>query len=406
VLLLTPFGLMPPWLMAATYNLLKLAMIALSVWMCAQLVSGWQPRTTGDHHGAAPAGRLLRGDAAFASPLPPLALALGVLWALVFLVGDVQHGNTNIFALGAIVLHLWLYRRGRDTLAGLPLALAICIKLTPALFLLYWVWQRNWRLLAGTVVSLAALLVVAPAAVVGPQRYATLTGTWLDNLILPGLTRGAWYPVHINQSLSGAVSRYFLDGPNGDIFWGPDDEPHYSRHVALCSRDPSIPANRWITLVPLSEQNARWLLRAAQIVVVAFLFWAIGWRRLPRDDARRSLHYALIVLAMLLLNQRTWQHHAAVLLPATVAIWAALGNADIPRRTRRVAMGLVIAVGVVLLALRNELIAGIGRLAGLAAKAAERQVDIIDAYGPLLGCFLLLFVAAAILARAARAREA
>lgn len=391
VLLLTPFAFMPVWLMAALFNLLKLATIVMAVWMSARLVSDSRPSADGRPGTGSPADTVL---------------ALGLLWALVFLVGDIQHGNTNVFVLGAIVLHLWLFRRGRDGLAGLPLALAICLKMTPALFVAYWAWQRNWRLLAGTVISLAALMVVIPAAVTGPQRYAATTRTWLDNMVLPGLVRAAWYPIHNNQSMSGVVSRYFLPGPNGDVFWGYDDAPYYSMHLARVARDPSIPADRWITLAPLGERTARWVLRGGQLLVVGLMFWAIGWRRLPRDDSRRSIHYALVLLAMLILNQRTWQHHAAILLPATVALWAALARPGLPQSVRRTALAILLAVGLCLLALRNELLEGIGRLLGMSAHAAERQVDVIDAYGPLFYCFLLLFAAAVLLARADRRRDA
>ena len=85
-------------------------------------------------------------------------LGLGLLWVLMFVIGDLQHGNTHVLVLGAITLHLWLYRRGHDWAAGGALALAICLKMTPALFVLYWLYQRNWKLLGGTLLMANILL--------------------------------------------------------------------------------------------------------------------------------------------------------------------------------------------------------------------------------------------------------
>ena len=327
--------------------------------------------------------------------MPDWVLGLALLWSMLLIVDDIQHGNTNGFVLGAIVFHLWLYRRGRDLAAGASLALAICLKMTPALFLLYWLYQRNWKLLAGAVIGLCLFGVIVPAAAVGPARYATLTRTWCDNMIRPGLVEGGWYPEHINQSLSGVAGRYFLAGRNGDIYWGPDDDPHYqtTRHG-------------WITLAALPEGAVRWIVRAGRLAIVALMLWSIGWRRLACDDGRRALHYAMVLLAMMLLNQRTWNHHAAVLLPAGVAIWQAIGYGRFGRGLRATALGLVVAGGLASWLLRSDLIEALARAAGQTQAAAETCADTVKAYGPMFYYFLLLFVAAAILAAALkRARE-
>ena len=366
-ILLTPFAYLSAPAGALAYNVLKLLALAAAVLMSARL-AGHDGRRIADW----------------------VAL-LGVLWTAMFLVGDLQHGNTNVFALAGIVLHLWLYRRGRDVLAGAPLAVAICLKMTPALFLLYWLYQRNWRMLASAVVWLAALAVMVPAATLGPGRYGTLVSTWYRNMIAPGLTKGSWYPEHINQSLSGVVSRYFLEGRDGDIYWGPDDDPRYLGRK-----------HGWITLVAMSGATARWVLRAGQLAVVALMAWAIGWRRLPRDDGRRALHYALVLLGMMLLNQRTWNHHAAVLLPAAVAIWQGIAFGRIRRRARRWALGLTLAAGGFHWLARGELIEGIARLLGHAPDAAEHVSDVMKAFGPTFYCFVLLFAAAVVLAASLR----
>ncbi len=372
VVLLTPFAYLPAWAMALSFNLLKLAALAATLGMVARLAA---------HHDRR---------------IPDWVLALGVLWALLFIVGDIQHGNTNVFVLAAIAWHLWLYRRGRSFLAGGPLALAICLKMTPALFLLYWAWQRNGRLLAGAVVFGVILAVIVPAAAVGPERYAALTRTWLDNLIIPGLVEGAWYPVHQNQSLGGVLSRYFLGGKWGDLNYNPDDDPVYE-----LKEDPP----EHITVAALSPATLKWILRFLQLGVVALAAWAIGWRKLPRDDGRRALHYGLVVLGMMMLNQRTWDHHSAVLLIATVPVWQAVAFGRMSRLARKASLTLMIAGGVALWLTRSELTEGVGRLIYDANEAAEHFANVVESYGPALAYFLAVFAAGVIAIVCLKRRE-
>ena len=373
VILMTPLAHLPIWAAALAWNVLKALVVVAAVLMTASLANHSERR------------------------MPDWVLALGVVWATSMIVGDIQHGNTNCFVLGAVVLHLWLFRRGGDALAGVPLALAICLKMTPALFVLYWLYQRNWKLLGGVLAALAVFTVVVPAAAVGPERAMTLTGTWLENLIVPGLVKGSWYPVHTNQSIPGLFSRYFIGRPNpgGNIFWHPDNVP-----------DPDQ-AERfgWITIVAMSPGAVKLLVRAAQAVVVALAAWAIGWRRLPRRDGRRCLHYGIILLGMMLLNQRTWDHHAAVLLPAYVAVWHAIVLGRPGRGARRWAMGLMLAAGGLVWLTRTDMFKALGVLSGRGKDVGAYWGDLCLAYGSVFYHFVLVFAALVVMAVALRTRS-
>ena len=367
VIALTPLALLPVPLMAAALNVCKALVLLATILMAARIAAHGRRR------------------------IPDWVLGLGLLWVILLIVGDIQHGNTNVFVLGAITLHVWLYRRGRDLGAGAALAAAICLKMTPALFALYWLYQRNWKLLAGLVAAMLLLGVVIPAVALGPAHYATLTATWCENLIGPGLVKGSWYPIHINQSLSGVFSRYFFSppDPNGNIFWNPDDAPY----------DLGVPHpdSEWITLVGLSPATAKRVLRIGQLAIVALLAWAIGWRKLPRDDGRRALHYGLIVIGILLLNQRTWDHHAPILLLANVAIWQAIAFGRFGRKLRRAAVGLMVAAGPLVWLTGTEIFKLAARLTGRSTKVGDHWADVFDAYGPTFYHFVLLLAAATML---------
>ena len=372
VILMTPFAYMPIGAMALSWSLLKVLAIVAAIAMAAELAA----------HGR--------------RKIPDWVLGLGLAWSVLFIVGDLQHGNTNGFVLLAVVAHLWLYRRGHDWAAGWPLALAICLKMTPALFVLYWLYQRNWKLLGGTLLAGVVLAGVVPAALLGPARHLELTQAWLDNLIVPGLIKGAWYPIHINQSLPGVFSRYFIGEPHagGNILWNPDDNLYRSQTTF-----------DWITLVALDPAHVKLLIKLAQVAIVAVMAWAIGWRKLPRDDGRRALHYGLVAAGMMLLNQRTWDHHAGLMLLASMAAWQAIAHGRLSRRRRIAALTLVLLAGLAVWLTGTGPVELAGKLTGMSGDEAEYLADVVDAYGPAFYHFLLMLIALAVLAAGLRRRE-
>ena len=178
-------------------------------------------------------------------------------------------------------------------------------------------------------------------------------------------------------------SRYFFPepNPNGNIFWNPDDNP-YSQQKQF----------QWITLVALPEWGVKGIVRLGQLAIVALIAWAIGWRKLPRDDGRRALHYGLVTLGILLLNQRTWDHHAAILIPAAVAAWYAIAFGRFGRRTRLVALVLMLGAGPLVWFNGTTLFKQAARLAGHSSKVGDHWANVAEAYGPGFAFFVVLFV--------------
>lgn len=370
VILLSGFTALPLWAGGLVFTLVKVAAVVLSILAVARVCNH----------------RDLR--------MPDWLLGLGVAWWITLVISDIQHGNTNALVLGSIVLHLWLYRRGNDQLAGVALAVAICVKLTPALFVLYWLYQRNWTLLRGCLAGGLLLAIVTPAVILGPSHFGLLMDTWMNNLILKGLG-GAWYPIHVNQSLPAVIGRFLLgDHPGGNIMWNPDDNP-YSAQTHF----------QWVAIASLDPAVVKRIIQAAQALLVLLAGWAIGWRRRPRNDARRGLHYAIVLTLMMLLNQRTWAHHAAVLLPATVAVWYAIAFGHVGRRVRRVALAAMLLAGLILWGTAGELVEIWGHLGGLDDDQAELFTDRVLAYGPDFVVFLLVYLSAVLVSLALRRRE-
>jgi len=147
----------------------------------------------------------------------------------------------------------------------------------------------------------------------------------------------------------------------------------------------------------MSPEKVKLLIRFCQFAVVAVAAWAIGWRKLPRDDGRRALHYGIVLTAMLLLNQRTWEHHAAVLLIAYVAVWQAVAYGYLGRHVRPYALGLTVLAAMAMWCTNAGLVVSVGRLLGCSGQQAETLADVVDAYGPIFWHLMLLLAAAVLL---------
>ncbi len=380
VIVLSPLALLPPDLTTLALSLLKLLAIVASVLMLAEVVGHQRQK------------------------IPDWVLALGMLGALLLIVADLQHGNTNALALVAVVGHLWLFRRGRDGWAGAALVAAICLKMTPAIFLLYWLYQRNWRLLAGAAAAGAVAVVAVPLAACafitgspagGAEHYALLMRSWLDNLILPGLVASAPYPIHINQSLPAMLQRLFDGGPGGNLFWNSDD---------FAYRDQT--KFGWITVLDLGPRWVKWLTRIGQLLIVGLVAWAVGWRKLPRDDGRRAIGYGLVVVAMLLLNQRTWDQHAGVMLILDTAVWYAIALGDLSRPARRWALGLAVAALALLPLTGTDIYKVAARfLSSTPKETGELWAAYAKACGPTFWHYVLMLAAGVIAAVSLRRRQ-
>jgi alpha-1,2-mannosyltransferase len=88
---------------------------------------------------------------------------------------DLYAGQINTFVLLALALVLLWGNRGSQVAAGAALAVAIVLKTSPALLLLYFVVRRQWRAIGAAAVGV--VLLSAAAALVWRVEYL---GTYVD----------------------------------------------------------------------------------------------------------------------------------------------------------------------------------------------------------------------------------
>jgi alpha-1,2-mannosyltransferase len=238
-------------------------------------------------------------------PFPVWAKALIAVLSLRPILGDLTHGNVNIFILFLVVASLYAFSRGKDFLSGVLLALAIACKVTPALFVFYFAWKRAWRVLAGCGAGLVLFFLMVPALWLGWQQNLQALTSWFQAMIVPYVLGGVVTSEHNNQSLPGLIARLLTDAPSFASYIGSD-------YVPL----------RYQNIADIGPAGAKWLVKGCMglfaLLVICTCRAPIRAASKPDAAVRRgwplAAEYGLIVLGMLLFSERTWKHHCVTLL--------------------------------------------------------------------------------------------
>jgi hypothetical protein len=313
--ILRPFMELPPVAGAVAWLLFKAGLTVFSIYWAVRLVHGDGP------------------------PVPDPAVALALLLALHPILGDLAHGNVNLFIGFLVFAFLDLFRRRCDVAAGLVLALAVACKVTPALFLPYLAWKRAWRTLAAVGLGLGLWLAIVPGAVLGWEHNLDLLHSWFDEMVRPFAIEGKVTSEHANQSLPGVTVRLLTSEPSfltyGDDGTGPPE------------------AAAFHNLADIGPANANLIVKGC---MVAFVLAVVGLCRWPthvlgvtRAGPAFAAECSLILLGMLLFSERTWKHHATTLFLPMLVLVTAAGAADVPRPWRQFFLGTLAATATLML---------------------------------------------------------
>jgi alpha-1,2-mannosyltransferase len=289
-------------------------------------------------------------------PYPEWAKAIAVAAAINPVIGDLKHGNVNLFILFLVMAALYAFSRGKDVLSGLSLALAIAAKVTPALFVVYFARKLACRVLVGTAIGLLLFFLVIPSAVFAVQdgsvvggcerNWAALTA-WKKGMIDPYLIHGEVTSERENQSLPGVLTRLLSHEPSFSTYVGNVEAPQAHHNFADMDRN-----------------TIKRIVQGCQgIFVLLILFLCRAPIRAEPNapaDVRRgwrlAAEYSLILVGMLVFSERTWKHHCVMLmLPFAVISYGAFAD-GFSRRVRLVArVSLFTAAAAVLLPTMAEI---------------------------------------------------
>ena len=222
---------------------------------------------------------------------PQLALLTGMATAAAFCLQPISetaaYGQVNTFLALLVMYDILVLRRRGSRWAGVGIGLAMAIKVTPAIFLLYLALSGNWRMLRVAVVTAAGATVLAAlAAPAATWQY--FTSLLWDSSRVGVLDNTA------NQSINGTLARL---------------------------------------VAPLPPEKAAWLVGGVLVV-------ALGSLRIRKAVDAGDTLAAVTVTGLLgvLVSPVSWIHHAVWIAPAMVVLTASM-IASWPMRLLRVVAG-------------------------------------------------------------------
>lgn len=304
-------------------------------------------------------------------PFPTWARALAVLLSLRPIMGDLSHGNVNLFILFLVMAALYAFHHRRDFSAGLLLALGVTCKVTPALFIPYFLYKRAWKTLAGCGVGLVLFFFVVPGLFLGLGHNARLLESWYERMVKPFLLDGVVTSEHINQSIPGLVFRLGTHSPSFIDY--PDGKPHGAAYHNLADIDPGL---------------ARLIIKGSMALFAALVVWTSRTPATSRRGWRLAAEFSLVLLGMLLFSERTWKHHCVTLLLPFAVISYYLGACR-PGKLLRGYLIVTLALVVLLMSATSTSLMGNAKLA--------------QVYGAYVWANLLLVAALAVLLRQSEA---
>ncbi len=340
-LTLYPIMTLPPVEGAMVWFTLKSILAALSLLMCLRMV------------------RL--GD----KPVPSWVQAMVVILSLRPIMSDLVHGNNNLVILFLVTATVFAWRKGYDVLAGLILAYAIAFKVTPGLFLLYFLYKRSWRTVGATALGMGIFLLIVPSVFLGPQFNGLCLGTWWHRILSPYVVQNSGSDIEINQSMIGVFTRLLTQAKVGEGRY------FVKLHINVVSWNPKA--------VVMG-------LKVLSVVMVGLLAWLCRTKYVRRDDPRLLGEFALVVMVMLFVSERSWKHHyVTLLLPYTYLAYR-VGVAGLPKYARTL-LGIALAVSAFFMATTSSEVGGFF--------AHGQGHKLAQAYGMFLWSGVVLFIATA-----------
>ena len=215
-----------------------------------------------------------------------------------YMVAEFRSGNVHFMVFSLLVIAILLVERGQTLLPACLLALAIVVKLTPALFLLYFAWKREWRLCIYSIV-LVGLLLLLPAVLVGMDQNSILLHKFADSAMQ-----------RLDESRSQSLRAFLF---------------------------------RLLGFLPLGAVNSIWVgLTTGGVVAMALITGSK--RRTPRS---RVLEYCLIMTAILILSPHSLRIYFSTLFFPFIALAALMteGASAAYRRWSGIVLGAGFLIG-------------------------------------------------------------
>ncbi|HLX63971.1 MAG TPA: glycosyltransferase family 87 protein [Planctomycetota bacterium] len=307
-----PLALLPQNAALIVFVLINYALLFGLCWLLRDALwrlSGAAPN--GGKSAAAPAWRQFLLE-------PAIGVMLAVIVCFRFFDDNNRQVNSNLYVAFALVLAMWwmLRRKARfDFAAGLSIALATAIKVTPGLFGLYLLWSwRPWAMLGGAV-GLVVFLVLVPSARYGFTDGIGLLKKYENHVVAAETGENAENdPIgvpggHEKKQLEGGIS---LRGTLMRYLTPLKMTLQYSKDEV---RDT------YINILNLDSGTARKIAHGLEFLFLALTI-ALTVRAYARHDPGAvALSWGLVTMTMLLIAPLTRKAHlCAAMLPIAAMI--------------------------------------------------------------------------------------
>lgn len=351
VMTLTPFCLLPgPATMAAWFLFKAILTAVVIVWMLQTV-----EQSMGE--------------------LPQWGAAAALILASRPVMGDLLHGNVNLWIMFLVMASVMAFRQNQNVWAGLSLSLAIACKLTPALLLIYFAWKRAWGMVFATVAGLFLWLIIIPGIVFGFERNHQLLTHWADYMVWPYVQSGQVETEQTNQSAVALLHRFFTPKTLPTSSGGPSSGSH--------------------TVLSVDAASLRQVWNCTVVVVLTGLALICRRKWQSRLSAGWLHEIGIVLLVMLMLSERSWKHHFVWLLPISFVLIASmieLHRVD-PHSWRPWTVGACLSIAFLLMAGTSQDI--------VRPFAGEEGAKAFQAYGAYVWASLGLMIAHLLLLREA-----
>ena len=224
---------------------------------------------------------------------------------------NLRNAQINFLVLACTLTFAWYWSRGRKGLASGWLAVAIAIKITPGIFLIWLARRRDWRTLVATTAIALGLTIALPAVVAGPLIVDDFRG-YVQTFIGDRVTVGPDAMVERRPfSVVGALHRFT------DVSW-PFDAVVLGLGVLLVTgllfdRGSPVAGQETAALVSLYLVTALLATPMSEVHHLALILPGIVWlmyRALAGEVSRGRVAVLAFVLAALMLRR---SFHAAAI---------------------------------------------------------------------------------------------
>jgi Gpi18-like mannosyltransferase len=140
---------------------------------------------------------------------PAFFYVLSLLLASKFLVREIRLGQTDFLILLFIFLCLLFIERGKESVAGVFLALSVLIKPTALIFVPYFLYKKEFRVVASTIL-MSLVFLLLPSLVYGFSGNMTLLLGWKT---IMSVSSPPLLAVDMNQSIFAFFYRLLTPAP-------------------------------------------------------------------------------------------------------------------------------------------------------------------------------------------------